>query len=259
MSCLNNTKLILGSNGFIGNALKKSLSGDVQALSGTKIRSEDFKLYLRELNPKHVIIALGSYTNEFCVDFENNVVSVNRILFMVKEIEEIKPVITVFGSAAEYGNRSGPVSVKCKLQPCTPYGLSKVLLHEVVKSYRRMGLVINYLRLFNIYGKGMSSDLVIGKLYENITNKTKLVQFGDLSSKRDYVPISELCRFVSKIVDSDGLNNDFNVGTGKLKMTRELIDDIIQEEKSDIKYSEEKQFINRRSCGAVYAADYNKI
>ena len=253
MSNFTNSTLILGANGFIGRSLMENISGHVHGMTGREIRQTELLSKLLEVRPQYLIIATGSYSNEFNVDFRNNVMVTADILSAVLKSDLHISKILMFGSAAEYGLQNGPVTINSKLEPSSSYGLSKVLQYNVTKYYRNKGLNIDYVRLFNVYGKGMSPKLVIGKLYDSIQKKVRVVEFGDLSSSRDYISIKEVVKLINSLLNNDGVNRDINLGSGKLTVTRDLVDAIILETGSCLSYVETKTFETNRSAGEVYA------
>lgn len=253
MSNFNNPTLILGANGFIGRNLMETIPGHVHGMTGSEIRQNDILSKLLEVRPHYLILATGSYSNEFNIDFCNNVDITVDILSVVLKSDLHIPKIMMFGSAAEYGLQNGPVTIHSKLEPSSSYGLTKVLQYNVAEYYRNKGLNIDYLRLFNVYGEGMSPQLVIGKLYESIQKKVRVVEFGDLSTSRDYISINEVVKLINSQLNNNGINRDINVGSGKLTVTRDLVDAIISETGSCLSYVETKTFETQRSTGEVYA------
>ncbi len=256
MSNLNRSTLILGANGFIGRSLMEAMPDHVDGITGSEIRQRGIKSRLLEIRPKCLIFATGSYTNEFKIDFCNNVTTTAEILTVILESGLHIPKIIMFGSAAEYGCQAGPVSIDTQLEPSSAYGLTKVLQYNVAKYFRNKGLNIDYLRLFNVYGEGMSRQLVIGKLYESIEKKMSVVKFGDLSSKRDYIAINAVTKLVVSVCNNGELNRDINVGSGKLTVTRDLVDTIISQAGSCLSYVETSGGETYRSAGEVYVGKW---
>ena len=79
------------------------------------------------------------------------------------------------------------------------------------------------MRVFNLYGPGQPKDYLLSKItnqvrYENI------IKVDNLSPKRDYVYIDDLCSAIVKAIYYGGNENIFNIGSGKSYSVKEVID-----------------------------------
>jgi nucleoside-diphosphate-sugar epimerase len=80
--------------------------------------------------------------------------------------------LVLFGSAAEYGLRTKHeiLSENSDLRPESVYGSSKARQSELAESAIQSGSSISYLRIFNLYGPGMSTSLLSGRLEKSIND-----------------------------------------------------------------------------------------
>jgi GDP-4-dehydro-6-deoxy-D-mannose reductase len=90
-------------------------------------------------------------------------------------------------------------------------------------------------RTFNLMGKGLSPQLFIGKLYQQIElykgGKLSHITLGNTSNKRDYISIDEAITHYRLIMDKGKRGEVYNVGTGKSIQISALLKSILKEEK----------------------------
>ena len=255
--------LITGASGFTGSKLVKLLQNknydnckvfltdvteDLSHQNYVKCDLTSFdsvKLLLNEIKPTHIFNLAGTFSNEFLIDFNSNVIAVKNILDNLINAN-LNAKILLIGSAAEYGNVKeieNPIIETHSLSPINLYGLTKVFQSNLMNYYvNKFDLDIVMARTFNIYGQGISVKLFAGKIYEMIDmykkNEIKKLSFYDLENLRDYIHINDALNYYLEIMNFGIKGEVYNVGNGKPMTNRDLLKSILNEK--GLKYN----FIN---------------
>lgn len=246
------TVLITGATGFSGSCLDKAIKGNKILLARAKpgvilseegyvecdlLDSERVNQIIREKKPEKIFHLAGSFTNDYETDFKANVTITKNILDAVKEYSPSSRVLLV-GSAAEYGlisKEDCPVDECSLLRPFNIYGLTKinqkVLMDYYVNSF---SLNIVMVRPFNLYGKGISSRLFIGKVYQDIELLKKgdisEILLGNLDSQRDYISIEDAVKHYVKVMEDGAAGEVYNVASGRPIKIKDILNKMLDEE-----------------------------
>jgi nucleoside-diphosphate-sugar epimerase len=114
--------------------------------------------------------------------------------------------VVLFGSAAEYGLRTKHefLSENSQLRPEKAYGTSKARQSELAESAIQTGASISYLRIFNLYGLGMSTSLISGRLEKSINelnhSAKREIHLGHTNDVRDFISIVKFAKILSELV-----------------------------------------------------------
>lgn len=181
-------------------------------------------------------------------DFEHNVISsVNVINSCMKN--RVKMVFT--SSFAVYGNlATPPISETAELNPISPYGLSKMIIEQLMVAYRKQyrfnGTI---LRLTNVYGP-MDFKSVIYKFLERNQDSQVINVFGTGEQTRDFIFVQDAVDAIIK--SSTTPNGIYNIGTGKSTSITKVLS-IIRGMDGDpvINFSKELKGDIRHSCANI--------
>jgi GDP-4-dehydro-6-deoxy-D-mannose reductase len=242
--------LLTGSNGFIATALKKYLDsiGEDYHCWGRVVSNDPHYTHIDFCNQDQLILELqkhkfskiyhlaGSFSNQFDIDFKNNVQITQNLLEAIR-LSNVTCRTLLIGSAAEYGfvtDLDNPISEKHTLAPCSIYGLIKKFQTELMSYYHNIHhLNIVSARTFNLYGKGISDKLFSGKLYSEIDKvmqgQSDKIILRDLSSKRDYIHVDDAIKIYQMIMDKGESGESYNVGKGRSITCRDLLLKILKE------------------------------
>ena len=119
-------------------------------------------------------------------------------------------------------------------------------------------------RTFNLYGKGISKRLFIGKIYSAIdkykNKEIHNIKIGNLNHRRDYISIEKAVQYYKKIMDHGISGNIYNVGSGKPITMRNFLHNILLKNDIDTKIVEEseKYYHDKVEIEEIYA-DIEKI
>lgn len=230
------TILILGSQGFIGNALvnfyvKKGWDVHGVDLMETATRnyhyhkvsrlSPEFDELLQKINFNACINAAGSGNVSYSmthpvIDFEANSLDVIRILDAIRRLRPACKYIHI-SSAAVYGNPLHlPVSEKDILKPLSPYGWHKLISEQICYEYASVyNISTSILRPFSIYGPGLKKQLFWDLYQKSLFGDNEISIWGTGKETRDFIFIADFMHAVNAILQSEnGSNQIYNVASG---------------------------------------------
>lgn len=177
--------------------------------------------------------------------FRNNVVNTLHLLDAMRE-SDVRHI--VFSSTcATYGNpHQIPIDENHPQQPVNPYGESKLMVEKLLRWYgEAYGLAWTALRYFNAAGADPESE--IGELHDPETHlipRAIAAAYGDVAALdlfgtdyetpdgtavRDYIHVTDLALAHVKALERLASGNPsiaLNLGTGKGKSVREVIDSV---------------------------------
>ena len=221
--------LITGSEGFVGKNLIRYLKNYSFQIIETKDKSFDLKLneswkqiekcdYLIHLAGKSFVPKSWEEPARF---IENNILLITNAL----EYCRVNKTKLIFLSSYLYGNcKKMPIKENAPIEATNPYALSKLLSEKLCYFYKNNFQVNNIiLRVFNLYGPGQPKEYLLSKITNQVRNE-KIIKVDNLSPKRDYVYIDDLCSAIVKAINYKGKEHIFNIGSGKSYSVKEVID-----------------------------------
>jgi UDP-glucose 4-epimerase len=123
---------------------------------------------------------------------------------------------------------SMPVTEDAPLGPSSPYGASKLAGEALFRAHgRSYGLRTVILRLFNIYGPGMTKYVIHDLVRKLLANPRELVILGDGGQVRDYLHVSDAARAFMLAAAHARSGEIINLGSGVPVRIDELADRII--------------------------------
>lgn len=193
--------------------------------------------------------AAFAYVGESCEEpemyFTNNSFGMNNLLKSMTE-HGIKRII-FSSTCAVYGNPAIlPVTEESKIQPTSPYGMSKYLCELMLKSYYDLGLIQpTIFRYFNVIGNDESllayekhepETHILPLAIDASLNNDVFTIFGtdyptnDGTCIRDYLDVRDLARAHLLALDVDNFSDFedciFNLGHGKGYSNLEILNAI---------------------------------
>jgi len=206
--------LVTGPKGFIGSKVIPFLKGNGYSV---KEYNGDVRKPIKFSGDIDVILHLAALTSiSDSIEDPMSTVEVNVLgTLNVLEFARKKSSKVVFlSTAGVYGQKSTPVSENDKLNPKHPYGESKVLSENLCEFYSQVyGIKSVVLRLFNIYGPGQKSPMLIPDILNNINGK---IVFSSPNYSRDFVHLDDLLNAIDSAINfSSGDYEVFNIATGK--------------------------------------------
>jgi len=136
-----------------------------------------------------------------------------------------------------------PIDEKHPSQPQSPYSASKIGADAMAMSYfNAFEMPVSIARPFNTYGPRQSARAVIPTIITQIANGMKEIKLGDTSPTRDFNFVTDTCRGMMAIAESDkAIGETINIGSNfeiSVQDTLEMIKDIMQ---SDVVFVTDEQ------------------
>jgi dTDP-6-deoxy-L-talose 4-dehydrogenase (NAD+) len=236
---------LIGSEGFIGRAVQREVSGDVLHCWSHSQSDPDhhFDLLdptswdpLLEHRPSHVVLlswpGLPNYGELFhvtrnlpaCIDL------IERLsTFGLKRI-----VIT--GTCYEYGMQNGPLKEDQATDPQNCYAIAKDSLRRVSeKRCAHYGIQWCWGRIFYPYGNGQNPNSLLPSLDQAIENGETSFAMSSGRQLRDFIAVEDVAASLLCLVQHPGASGVFNIGSGEPLSLREMAERRIGKASSNIR------------------------
>jgi UDP-glucose 4-epimerase len=148
-------------------------------------------------------------------DFDTNTIGGFNILKSCVDFN-VKKVIYA-SSAAVYGEAKYiPIDEKHPLNPCSPYGASKLATESLgFAYYKTYGLPFITIRIFNTYGERQPRYVMYDLLKKLYKDPTKLEVLGTGEQIRDYCYVTDAARaFILAAENGNAVGEVFNLAGG---------------------------------------------
>jgi len=186
--------------------------------------------------PDRIYHLAGSASGDFERDCAVNADGARFLCEAVRGLG-LRSRIVVIGSAAEYGliaPAENPVSEVRAPRPVTVYGLTKAFQTGIASFYAaRHGVDIVVARLFNLLAPGLAEHLFVGRaerLFAQFRRgEVATLEFGNLSSARDYVDGDEAVGQLLRIADRGVRGEVYHVASGRPIVMRDLLARLLRE------------------------------
>ncbi len=248
--------LVTGCAGFIGSNLTERLLSEGNKVIGIdcftnyydkKIKYENIKNFIK--NPEFTLIqkdilemdcypdvdvvfhqaaqagVRSSWGSDFSIYTRNNIEATQKLLEWYKDKNLIKFVYA--SSSSVYGDVPLPMNEEMKLQPVSPYGVTKLAgEHLCYLYYKNFEIPSISLRYFTVYGPRQRPDMAIYKFVKAIMNNAPISLYGDGNQTRDFTYISDIVEANILAIKSGVPGSVFNIGGGSRITIRDLIREI---------------------------------
>ncbi|MDK2834537.1 MAG: hypothetical protein PWP63_1624 [Methanolobus sp.] len=250
--------LVTGCAGFIGSNLTDRLLELGYEVIGIDCFTDYYSKYIKEANlsdsltcsnftfikedilqiddfPKvdyvfHLAAQAGvrsSWGKSFEIYTKNNIQSTQKLLEYYKDKDIRKFVYS--SSSSVYGDSSLPIKEENKVQPLSPYGVTKLAAENLCHLYR-----INYrvpsisLRYFTVYGPRQRPDMAINKFVKAVLDGDEITIYGDGSQTRDFTYVDDVVSAnLLAAKSSNQITADvFNIGGGNRITVNDLVSSI---------------------------------
>lgn len=134
----------------------------------------------------------ASWGEEFRIYTDNNILATQRLL----EACRTSPVerFVYASSSSVYGDTDDlPMREKAKVNPVSPYGVSKWAGEQLCRLYHRnFDVPTVALRYFTVYGPGQRPDMAFHRLLNCIDEGSVFRMFGDGLQSRDFTYVGDI-------------------------------------------------------------------
>jgi dTDP-6-deoxy-L-talose 4-dehydrogenase (NAD+) len=138
--------------------------------------------------------------------------------------------LLVTGTCSEYGMQSGPLSENMETQPVNPYGFAKDTLRRQLEYLQRViPFSLTWTRLFYLYGEGQAENSLLPQLKRAVERGDRVFNMSGGEQLRDYLPISEVAKYIVSLAMTRCDNGVVNVCSGQPISVRKLVEGWIRE------------------------------
>lgn len=248
-----NKILVTGASGFIGKSLIPKLlerkeqvhaivltnAGPVRKLLGTsRVYKADLSNYsliekiIAKIMPQ-TIFHLAAYPDKendiknIQASFRSNVLGTFNLLMASKRIDYKSLVFA--GSFKEYGNQPVPFKEDYKLNPKSPYAVSKAAAEHYCNLFHQsFGKPITCLRLATIYGPGQDQMTLISSVIKSaLANKEVLITTGEQA--RDFLYVGDAVDAFIKASTIPAVKDKvYNIGSGNEITIEDIVEKIVK-------------------------------
>lgn len=164
----------------------------------------------------------ASWGSDFTIYTRNNIEATQRLLEYYKD-KNLKKFVYA-SSSSVYGDVPLPMKEDMRLQPVSPYGVTKLAAEHLCYLYwKNFGLPTVSLRYFTVYGPRQRPDMAINKFVTAILNEKPITLYGDGTQTRDFTFVSDIVDANLKALTSGSPGSVFNIGGGSRITVNELI------------------------------------
>jgi len=250
--------LVTGCAGFIGSHLTEYLLKEGHEVTGIDCFTD---YYAKELKEKNLSVALqhknftflhnnlsdmtefpdvdivfhqaaqagvrSSWGKDFSIYSRNNIEATQRLLEWYTNTKVKKFVYA--SSSSVYGDVSLPMHEEMRLQPVSPYGVSKLAAEHLCYLYwKNFQVPTISLRYFTVYGPRQRPDMGINTFVKSIMEENEISIYGDGTQTRDFTYIDDVIRANILAAMSNVSGEVFNIGGGNRISLNDLISVIEQ-------------------------------
>jgi GDPmannose 4,6-dehydratase len=163
--------------------------------------------------------------------FDINVGGLARLLQIV-ERQKADTRVYQASSSEMYGNVGGNCSEQTPLNPVSPYGVSKMAAHHLVRVYRQRGIYALGGILFNHESPRRGPEMVTRKITRAAAawakgDKTKL-KLGNLQARRDWGFAGDYVKAMHAMLQQNE-PKDYVIGTGESYSVAEFVTLVLKE------------------------------
>ena len=140
----------------------------------------------------------------------------------------VKKIIYAASSSCYGIPKKTPTSEEDIIKPMYPYAFSKYVGEQLIQHYNYV-YKLNYisLRLFNVYGTRSRTNsaygAALGVFLKQKIKKKPFTIVGTGNQKRDFIHVSDVCNAFEKSIFSNCKNEIFNLGYGRARSVKELV------------------------------------
>tara|TARA_B110000444_G_scaffold229476_1_gene236014 strand:+ start:998 stop:1819 length:822 start_codon:yes stop_codon:yes gene_type:complete len=128
---------------------------------------------------------------------------------------ELKKII-VTGTCAEYGLKDGKLYEKYNVNPVSNYAIAKNDLRTYIKKIiHNKKIILNWIRVFHLFGGKEPKKTIIGQIKYAIRNKKKLFKMSSGEQSKDYTSIYILIKLITSLIIKDFNYEVINCCSGK--------------------------------------------
>jgi len=160
-----------------------------------------------------------------------NALGTHRLLEAVR-LARVPCRVLVVTSAQIYQPGDDPIDENARLQPLTPYGLSKLAADQMARQAADVdGLDVVIARPFNHAGPRQRPEYVVSSLARQIARieagrAEPVLRVGNLSARRDLTDVRDVIEAYVRVLDVAPPGRPYNVCSGRAWQIADLLDEL---------------------------------
>ena len=261
--------LITGAAGFVGSNIAKELVEKGEEVVGVDCFTDYYSRDLKERNIKelknynnfkfieadlldmdlnkllknidyiyHQAAQAGvrsSWGQDFEIYSRNNILLTQKLLEAARESKELKKFVYASSSSVYGDTNKLPMQEDNRLQPVSPYGVSKLAGENLCYLYyKNFKVPAVSLRYFTVYGVGQRPDMAFHIFIRSFLKGENIHIFGDGKQSRNFTYVSDIVRANILAAEKGPAGEIINIGGAgegiKLNETLELIKELTNRE-----------------------------
>ena len=144
--------------------------------------------------------------------------------------------VLVTGTCFEYGMQSGCLSENRITLPINPYGLAKDTLRKFLQALQReQPFILQWVRLFYLYGAGQNAKSLLAQLDRAIENGEPELKMSGGEQLRDSLAVEEVARRIGLLINHPECNGIINCCSANPVSIRRLVEQILKERGAHMK------------------------
>jgi len=154
----------------------------------------------------------SSWGEDFEIYTHNNIMGTQRLLEAARR-SNIKKFVYASSSSVYGDTNKLPMKEKNRLQPVSPYGVSKLAGENLCYLYyKNFNVPTVSLRYFTVFGERQRPDMAFHIFIKAILKDNKLTIFGDGKQSRNFTHVDDIVRANILAAKSDVEGEIFNIG-----------------------------------------------
>ena len=251
------------------NFKKLNLNNKLTVFRVNPANAEEVKSVIKKTkcNEIYYFSGISSVNESFCKPFETLNVNTNGLFNILESCRELnfKGKIYNAGSSECFGNSTKKINELTPFNPVSPYGLSKVICHYLIKSYREnfglwccTGFAFNHESLLRT--ENFIFIKIINAAKKIANNQKQRLRLGDINISRDWGWAPEFVEIFWKILQLKK-PDDFIIGTGEKKKLKDIISYVFRS--YNLNYKKyliiEKKFLRKNDIKQNCANNYKLL
>lgn len=192
--------LLTGPNGFIGGYFIKNNVQKYEITTFSFLKDDFESLHVKDVNVVLHLSALVHQMGGASVDAYERVNVVNTLKLAQKAKESGVGHFVFMSTVKVYGEESDVAyteSFTCK--PQDEYGKSKLRAEIALQQLASEDFIVSIIRTPIVYGYGVRANI---KSLVHLVSKVPILPFANISNKRSFVYVGNLCALVDKVIET---------------------------------------------------------
>ncbi|MGI6380046.1 MAG: NAD-dependent epimerase/dehydratase family protein [Anaerolineae bacterium] len=251
--------LVTGAAGFIGSHLSERLLGDGHQVIGVDCFTDYYARGLKEANLAGILAhpmfefveddlgrmdlrglldgvqvvfhqaaqagVRASWGQSFAIYTELNVLNTQRLLEAAVGSPTLKKFVYA-SSSSVYGNTDTlPLREADRLQPVSPYGVTKLAGEHLARLYAaNLSVPTTSLRYFTVYGPRQRPDMAFTKFLRAIYRDQAITVYGDGEQTRDFTFVADAVEANVRAAQHGRPGSYYNIGGGSRVTVNQCLD-----------------------------------